>query len=117
MITAILQRWRDSCLQYLSTATHLLPREARMTIATMKKCLFSTLLALAFACGAYAGPNPNGINQNGINQNGINQNGINQNGINQNGPVVSVPDNGNTALLLGTAILVLGIASRRFAIH
>ena len=32
-----------------------------------------------------------------------------------NGPVVSVPDNGNTVLLLGTAILVLGIASRRFA--
>jgi hypothetical protein len=32
-----------------------------------------------------------------------------------NGPVVSVSDNGNTALLLGTAVLALGIASRRFA--
>jgi hypothetical protein len=32
-----------------------------------------------------------------------------------NGPVASVPDNGNTALLLGTAVLALGIASRRFA--
>jgi VPDSG-CTERM motif len=92
---------------HLSTATHLLPREARMTIATMKKCLLSTLLALALACGAYAGQN----------QNGQNQNGQNQNGQGQNGPVVSVPDNGNTVLLLGTAILALGIASRRFAIH
>jgi VPDSG-CTERM motif len=73
----------------------------------MKKCIFSTLLALAFACGAYAGPNPNGTYQNGINQNGTNQ----------NGPVSSVPDNGSTALLLGTAVLVLGIASRRFAIR
>ena len=27
----------------------------------------------------------------------------------------SVPDNGNTALLLGTAVFVLGIATRRFA--
>jgi hypothetical protein len=33
------------------------------------------------------------------------------------GPVYSVPDTGSTALLLGTAILVLGIASRRFAIR
>jgi VPDSG-CTERM motif len=73
-----------------------------MTIATMKKCIFSTLLALALACGAYAGQN---------------QNGQNQNGQGQNGPVFSVPDNGSTALLLGTAILVLGIASRRFAIR
>jgi VPDSG-CTERM motif len=34
---------------------------------------------------------------------------------NYNGPVASVPDNGNTVLLLGTAVLALGIASRRFA--
>jgi hypothetical protein len=33
-----------------------------------------------------------------------------------NGPV-SVPDNGSTALLLGTAVLVLGLARRRMAIH
>jgi hypothetical protein len=33
------------------------------------------------------------------------------------GPVYSVPDTGSTVLLLGTAILVLGIASRRFAIR
>ena len=33
------------------------------------------------------------------------------------GPVYSVPDTGSTALLLGTAALVLGIASRRFAIR
>lgn len=30
-------------------------------------------------------------------------------------PVSSVPDHGSTAMLLGTAILVLGIANRRFA--
>ena len=31
------------------------------------------------------------------------------------GPIYSVPDAGSTALLLGTAVLVLGIATRRFA--
>jgi hypothetical protein len=31
------------------------------------------------------------------------------------GPVASVPDSGSTILLLGTAILVLGIPSRRFS--
>lgn len=31
------------------------------------------------------------------------------------GPIYSVPDAGSTALLLGTAVLILGIASRRFA--
>jgi VPDSG-CTERM motif len=31
------------------------------------------------------------------------------------GPIYSVPDTGSTALLLGTAVLILGIASRRFA--
>ena len=34
-----------------------------------------------------------------------------------NGPVVSVPDNGSTVLLLGTAVLVLGLASRRMTIR
>jgi hypothetical protein len=34
-----------------------------------------------------------------------------------NGPVVSVRDNGNTVLLLETAVLVLGLASRRMAIR
>jgi VPDSG-CTERM motif len=34
-----------------------------------------------------------------------------------NVPVVSVPDNGSTVLLLGTAVLVLGLASRRMAIR
>jgi VPDSG-CTERM motif len=34
-----------------------------------------------------------------------------------NGTVVSVPDNGSTVLLLGTAVLVLGLASRRMAIR
>jgi protein with PEP-CTERM/exosortase system signal len=33
------------------------------------------------------------------------------------GPVYSVPDTGSTALLLGTAVLVLGIASRRFSVR
>jgi hypothetical protein len=33
------------------------------------------------------------------------------------GPVASVPDNGSTIILLGTAILVLGIAGRHFAIR
>ena len=33
------------------------------------------------------------------------------------GPVYSVPDSGSTALLLGTAVLVLGIASRRFSVR
>jgi hypothetical protein len=32
-----------------------------------------------------------------------------------NGAVYSVPDTGSTALLLGSALLVLGVASRRFA--
>jgi hypothetical protein len=31
------------------------------------------------------------------------------------GPVYSVPDTGSTALLLGTAILALGVVRRRFA--
>lgn len=31
------------------------------------------------------------------------------------GPVASVPDRGNTALLLGTSLLALGVATRRFA--
>jgi hypothetical protein len=31
------------------------------------------------------------------------------------GPIYAVPDTGRTALLLGTAVLILGIASRRFA--
>jgi hypothetical protein len=34
-----------------------------------------------------------------------------------NGPPVSVLDNGSIVLLLGTAILVLAIASRRFALR
>ena len=36
---------------------------------------------------------------------------------NYNGPVVSVPDTGSTVILLGTAVLVLGLASRRMAIR
>jgi hypothetical protein len=32
------------------------------------------------------------------------------------GPVASVPDNGSTVLLLGTAVLVLAIANGRFAV-
>ena len=34
-----------------------------------------------------------------------------------NGPVVSVPDTGSTVILLGTAVLVIGLASRRMAIR
>ena len=34
-----------------------------------------------------------------------------------NGPIYSVPDSGSTVLLLGTAVLVLGIASRRFSVR
>jgi hypothetical protein len=33
------------------------------------------------------------------------------------GPVTTVPDNSSTLLLLGTTVLVLGLASRRFSIH
>ena len=36
---------------------------------------------------------------------------------NDQGPVYSVPDTGSTFLLLGTAVLVLGIAGRSFAIR
>ena len=36
---------------------------------------------------------------------------------NDKGAVYSVPDTGSTLLLLGTAVLVLGIAGRRFAIR
>ena len=32
-----------------------------------------------------------------------------------NGPIYSVPDTGSTALLLGTAILALGVVGRRLA--
>jgi hypothetical protein len=32
-----------------------------------------------------------------------------------NGPIYSVPDTGSTALLLGTALLALGVAGRRLA--
>ena len=34
---------------------------------------------------------------------------------NGKGPIYSVPDTGSTALLLGTAILALGVARRRLA--
>ena len=34
-----------------------------------------------------------------------------------NGPVVSVPDTGSTVILLGTAVWVLGLASRPMAIR
>jgi VPDSG-CTERM motif len=34
-----------------------------------------------------------------------------------NGPVATVPDNGSTALLLGTALLALAFASRRLPIR
>jgi hypothetical protein len=38
-------------------------------------------------------------------------------GKDYNGPVYLVPDGGSTALLLGTAVLVLGIASRHFSVR
>jgi hypothetical protein len=34
-----------------------------------------------------------------------------------NGPVATVPDNSSMLLLLGTTVLVLGLASRRFSIR
>ena len=61
----------------------------------MKKYIFSTLLALTLACGAYAG-NGNG-NGNG------------------NGQTHSVPDAGSTAALLGLSLAVVGLTRRKWA--
>jgi VPDSG-CTERM motif len=75
----------------------------------MKKYIFSTLLALTLACGAYA-DNDNG-NHNGID----NGNGNGNNG-NHNGQIHSVPDAGSTAALLGISVTVLLLAKRKFEI-
>jgi VPDSG-CTERM motif len=78
-------------------------RQPERHIKTMKKYIFSTLLALTLACGAYAG-NGNGNNGNG--------NGNNGNG---NGQTHSVPDAGSTAALLGLSLAVVGLTRRKWA--
>ena len=60
----------------------------------MKRCLICGFAALAFSLNAQAEPKDKDKD---------------------NGAVYSVPDTGSTALLLGSALLVLGVASRRFA--
>jgi VPDSG-CTERM motif len=74
----------------------------------MKKYIFSTLLAMTLACGAYAG------NDNGNNGNGNNGNGNNGNGNNGNGQTHSVPDTGSTAALLGLSVALAVFAKRKF---
>ena len=69
----------------------------------MKKYIFSTLLAMTLACGAYAG-----------NDNGNNGNGNNGNGNNGNGQTHSVPDTGSTAALLGLSVALAVFAKRKF---
>jgi VPDSG-CTERM motif len=70
----------------------------------MKKYIFSTLLAMTLACGAYAG-NDNGNNGNGNNGNGNNGN--------NNGQTHSVPDTGSTAALLGLSVVALAVFAKR----
>jgi hypothetical protein len=65
----------------------------------MKKYIFSTLVAMTLACGAYAG------NNNGNNGNGNNGN--------NNGQTHSVPDTGSTAALLGLSAVALAVFAKR----
>ena len=83
-------------------------RQPERHIKTMKKYIFSTLLALTLACGAYA-DNNNGNNGNGNNNNGNGNNG------NNNGQTHSVPDAGSTAALLGLSLAVVGLTRRKWA--
>jgi VPDSG-CTERM motif len=84
-------------------------------IKAMKKYIFSTLVAMTLACGAYAG-NDNGNNGNGNNGNGNNGNGNGNNGNgNGNGQTHSVPDAGSTAALLGLSLAVVGLTRRKWA--
>jgi hypothetical protein len=73
-------------------------RQPERHIKTMKKYIFSTLLALTLACGAYADNNGNGNNGNG------------------NGQTHSVPDAGSTAALLGLSLAVVGLTRRKWAV-
>jgi VPDSG-CTERM motif len=84
-------------------------RQPERHIKTMKKYIFSTLLALTLACGAYA-DNNNGNNGNGNNNNGNNGNGNNGN---NNGQTHSVPDTGSTAALLGLSVVALAVFAKR----
>ena len=79
----------------------------------MKKYIFSTLLALTLASGAYAA-NDNGNNGN---HNGINNGNGNGNNGNHNGQIYSVPDTGSTAVLLALSVAALAVfAKRKFEI-
>ena len=64
----------------------------------MKRYLVCALAAVAFGLNAEARPKDKDKDKEKY-----------------NGPVFSVPDSGSTVLLLGTALLAIGIASRRFA--
>jgi len=66
---------------------------------SMKKYLICALVAFALALNAQAKDKEKEKEKN------------------YNGPVATVPDNGSTVLLLGTALLALAVASRRIAIH
>ena len=63
----------------------------------MKKYLFCALVAVAFALNAEAKDK--------------------EKDKDYNGPVVSAPDTGSTAILLGAGFVALALASRRFAIR
>jgi protein with PEP-CTERM/exosortase system signal len=67
----------------------------------MKRCLICGFAALAFSLNAQAEPKDKDKDKPPKDK--------------DNGAVYSVPDTGSTALLLGSALLVLRVASRRFA--
>jgi hypothetical protein len=72
-----------------------------------KNILMSALIALAVALNAEAAPKDKENDKPPVII-------IPKDKDKDKGPVYSVPDTGSTALLLGTAILILGMAGRRF---
>ena len=69
----------------------------------MKRCLICGFAALAFSLNAQAEPKDKDKDKPPKDKD------------KDNGAVYSVPDTGSTVLLLGSALLVLGVASRRLA--
>ena len=68
---------------------------------TMKRYVICALAAIAWALNAQAEPKDKDKPQKDKDK--------------DNGALYSVPDTGSTVLLLGSALLVLGVASRRLA--
>ena len=81
----------------------------------MKLYLIGALAAAAFALNAEAAPKDKEKDKPDKEKDKPEVIIIDEVKGNGKGPIYSVPDTGSTALLLGTAILVLGVASRRLA--